>query len=378
MPKPSLSKPDNIQTVEDIAKLLLNGESDWGQYGRIRIDRGGSNNNLILFNYSKEAFRGKGYTQAEILCRGLIINEQTGEIVARPFDKFFNYGENGISFGPTGKIVNVYEKIDGNLGILYRDNGLYKISTRGKFRSEAASWATDYLNKNYDLTGLEEELTLIFEIISPLSKVIVDYEGLEDLVLIAARNRFTGKYVTSDKLIEIADRYKFSLPDMFSALTIENIIDMSNKLDSNAEGYVVEYDDGSRWKIKGKEYRHIAHLIITLSFRNTVRAMQDGVLDKYISLVPEKFMVFVREWIRQIEDIKNNVINVVQGELNKVPADVIADDKKFAMWVKEQGYKNNSPQSKYIYAMRKGKDITRDILNEIHQMDNQFINLTDE
>ena len=53
-----------------------------------------------------------------------------GEIVARAFDKFFNYGERGINISPSGKIKNVYEKIDGNLGVLYRDNGKYKISTR--------------------------------------------------------------------------------------------------------------------------------------------------------------------------------------------------------------------------------------------------------
>ena len=43
--------------------------------------------------------------------------------------------------------------------------------------TDTALWATEFLNKHYDLTGLENELTLIFEIISPYSKVIVDYEG---------------------------------------------------------------------------------------------------------------------------------------------------------------------------------------------------------
>lgn len=378
MPKPSLTKPDEIKTVEDIATLLVNGESDWGQYGNILVRRGGDNGNLRIFNYGKEAFTGKGYTQAEVLCRGLIIDANTGEIVARAFDKFFNYGERGINISPSGKIKNVYEKIDGNLGVLYRDNGKYKISTRGRMDTDTALWATEFLNKHYDLTGLENELTLIFEIISPYSKVIVDYEGLEDLVLLAARNRYNGEYVDITKLMELADRYGFSLPDTYSLNSIDDIIAMSDGLDNNAEGYVVEYEDGSRWKVKGKEYRHLAHLVITLSFRNTVRAIQDDILERYISLVPERFMVFVRRWIQEIEDYKENTLKRIQEILATVPKDILADNKKFALWVNEQKYKKNSIEAKYIFYVKDGIDITPSLLKDAYQMDNQFIDLTDE
>ena len=48
--------------------------------------------------------------------------------------------------------------------------------------------------------------------------------------------------------MELADRYGFSLPDTYSLNSIDDIIAMSDGLDNNAEGYVVEYEDGSRWK----------------------------------------------------------------------------------------------------------------------------------
>ena len=78
---------------------------------------------------------------------------------------------------------------------------------------------------------------------------------------------------------------------------------------------------------KRKEYRHLAHLVITLSFRNTVRQYR-MILERYISLVPERFMVFVRRWIQEIEDYKENTLKRIQEILATVPKDILADNKK--------------------------------------------------
>ena len=48
---------------------------------------------LRLFNYTELAQFQKAWNPVTRACRGLIINRLTGEIVARPFPKFFNHGE---------------------------------------------------------------------------------------------------------------------------------------------------------------------------------------------------------------------------------------------------------------------------------------------
>jgi len=65
---------------------------------------------LILFSYMKtcQFKRPEEWNWFEKVSRGLVMDAE-GEIVARPFDKFWNYGE----VQPTGEVVEITEKMDG-------------------------------------------------------------------------------------------------------------------------------------------------------------------------------------------------------------------------------------------------------------------------
>src|SRR5579871_6918930 len=117
-----------IHSIEDIKTHIQNGETDWKQYGEVMAVR---QHDLILFNYSQMAQFSSRWNWFELNSRGLIFNATTGEVVARPFRKFFNYGERLPL--PGTSMVEVTEKVDGSLGILYREDGDYKIATRGSF-----------------------------------------------------------------------------------------------------------------------------------------------------------------------------------------------------------------------------------------------------
>jgi len=112
------------------------------------------NGDLALFNYSEKCTYGRVWDDITLQCRGLIVNRHTGEVVERPFPKFFNLGEQ-LNYGqlPQDLTYQVFEKVDGSLGILYRHEFSYRIATRGSFTSEQALWATDFIQK-FDLTGL--------------------------------------------------------------------------------------------------------------------------------------------------------------------------------------------------------------------------------
>lgn len=47
---------------------------------------------LILFNYTPICQFSKAWDEYTIMARGLIVDKE-GNVVARPFDKFFNYEE---------------------------------------------------------------------------------------------------------------------------------------------------------------------------------------------------------------------------------------------------------------------------------------------
>jgi RNA ligase len=304
---------------------------------------------LLLFKYTAKAQYGGRWNFFERVSRGLIVNCATGEIVARPFDKFYNWLEQGRTAG--GHIVTITEKLDGSLGILFRVDDGYRIATRGAFRSEQAEWATRFLIANYDLRDLPNELTLLFEIIYPGNRVVVDYSGREALVLLAARNRFTGDYLPFYPAVyELGLRYGFPLPTVYQFNNITEILERTGTLDLSEEGYVVEFADGQRFKFKGDKYLELHRLIFGLSFNNTLAAVAAKNVAYIREQIPDEFLVQFNQWVEEIEATVTAVKQQVQTAFEMAPTD---SRKEFAIWVQA----NHKELAPYLFAVLDGKPL---------------------
>jgi RNA ligase len=95
---------------------------------------------LVIYNYTPECQYSRAWDDVTTKTRGLIVNADTDEVVARPFEKFFNHDERHEPI-PTGPALRM-EKLDGSLGILYSYSGEWAIATRGSFHSEQAKEGT--------------------------------------------------------------------------------------------------------------------------------------------------------------------------------------------------------------------------------------------
>ena len=250
-----------INAINDICELARTGFSQWDQLGYVDVKQQGD---LLLFNYSHYAQVVGRWNALEMFSRGLIINRLTGEVVARPFDKFFNWNEGGRT--TEAPIRAATEKIDGALGVLYRD-GEYKVASRGAFDSVPANWATELLRKQHNLNGLPEEWTLIFEILCPGQRIIVDYGNRNSLVLLAIRNRFTGDFLPLSAVADTACNYGFELPKVYDFASIDDILEQKRIIDGNEEGWVVEFADHQRFKFKGDRYLELHKLAAALSIK---------------------------------------------------------------------------------------------------------------
>ena len=278
------------------------------------------------------------------------MNAQTGEVVARPFDKFFNWGEGGRK--SRSHIVDITEKLDGSLGILYRENGAYRIATRGNFESEQALWATDFLNRNYNLSDLDSALTLLFEIIYPENRIVVDYGDREDLVLIGVRNRHTGDdWFFYPAMYELAHRFGFSLPQVYHFNSVTDILAATDTLDANSEGWVVRFADGQRFKIKGDRYIELHRLVTQATFNRVLKAVASGQLEMMIAGVPDEFLTDIKIWQAEIAAKVEEVKARVKSAFEQAPKE---DRKTFALWVREH-YPDDAP---YLFAMLDGRDIS--------------------
>lgn len=313
-----------ITSMPQLQTLVRDGEQSWDQYGDVYAVR---HEGMVLFNYGSAAQFANRWNWFERVSRGLILDEQTGEVLARPFDKFFNWGDP--RHGTDAELVEVTEKLDGSLGILYRRDGEYKIATRGSFVSDQAVWATAWLNEHCSdaLDWLDDRFTLLFEIIYPGNRIVVDYGDEEALVLVGVRDRHTGE-----------DLFHTQWAHMWRAVArwsvAFKILDLAKTLDgTKQEGWVCRFADGQRFKVKGEHYVFLHRLVTQASFKRVVRAMADGNLDAMIEGVPDELIVPVLAWRDMIADGAAEMNERVELAFARAPK---GTRKEFALWVQAE------------------------------------------
>lgn len=219
---------------------------------------------LFIANYAEKAVYEREWNDVTLQCRGLIYNER-GEIVARPWKKFFNLGEYGPEHvWPTyadgqGYLVEVTDKMDGSLGILYQlpSNGQYAIATRGSFASEQAIKGTEILHAMHSPWAPARGLTYLFEIIYPSNRIVLDYGTVEELVLLGGVDIKTGRSFSPKG----ETRWPGRRTKVFSCDTLTEAMAIPPR--SNAEGIVVRFvRDGLQVKLKQADYV-AQHAIVT-------------------------------------------------------------------------------------------------------------------
>lgn len=248
---------------------------------------------LFIYNYSQNT-QFEGFWNDETLaCRGLIMDGE-GNVVARPFAKFFNYEElktNQIPAEP----FEVYDKMDGSLGILYWLGNSPQIATRGSFSSEQAIFATKLLHSKHgdSFKFLNKNRTYLFEIIYPQNRIVVDYGEDEKLVLLAVIDTKTGQDLELEDIgFEIVKRHS-GLNDLKALKKLET---------NNQEGFVVKFKNGFRLKIKFEEYVRLHRILTQLSSLDIWEHLsQNKPLEEFLEKVPDEFFDWVKAQKESLE-----------------------------------------------------------------------------
>lgn len=262
----------------------------------------------LIWNYTHKAQNDRAWDSTTKMCRGLITDER-GRVIARPYDKFFNVGEHdqeGMSPIPSEPFT-VWDKLDGSLGILYYSpDGKPLLATRGSFTSEQAKKGTEMLQKyiGNKVTNFPVGYTLMFEIIYPDNRIVVDYGKEEKLVYLGARHIVSGRTITPQGL---PIPYDIPVATQFKPSALEVIRE-------NAEGYVIRYKNGLMVKMKYEEYVRLHRLVTGVTKRRIWDIMrQHTILDfppgephpalkEYVERVPEEFEEWVIEKSHEIMD----------------------------------------------------------------------------
>lgn len=242
-------------------------------------------------------------------CRGLILDDKTGEIIARPFSKFFNYSEQKLPPELMKGPIEVTEKLDGSLGIGYvtRD-GEFKIASSGSLDSAIAKHATKLYKEKYDGKWTPHpNYTYLWEVISPESRIVVDYGKEDDLYLIGAINKRTGKSVPLSKI----KTWKWKRAEVFSNMqNLSQVVNSENR--PNHEGYVVHFTEtDARVKIKHEDYVKLHRVATGVNERRIweiVALEKPDTLEQWKTQLPEEFLPYVNETIKTQREQFNNIL----------------------------------------------------------------------
>lgn len=289
------------QAVNELLDHACTGSRDFSQFGRIAVKERGK---LVLLNYTAEAQYAGDWTPHELVCRGLILSTSPKEVVARPFDKFFNWGEGGRT--TDAHLVRVREKVDGSLGISYVDmeTSRIRLATRGSFDSKQAGVGTRLLHDKYRCGPVDSlvafEWTYLFEIVYPENRIICDYGNREELVLLAARLNCDGEYMSEGGLDRIAKEKGFRRPKAQTAAAVHDLLKAKSSLPATNEGYVAEFADGQRFKFKGDAYFQIAKTLQGMTKKRVLESIESGTFSEVIECVPDELLGQVREWREEL------------------------------------------------------------------------------
>lgn len=243
--------------------------------------------NLLIWNYTARCQYQAAWDDVTMQARGLITRPD-GTIVARPFRKFRNLDEH-LALGlplPT-EPFEVTEKMDGSLGILYWLDGMPAIATRGSFHGTQARHATDVFRARYAHHEYDPEVTLLFEIVYPENRIVVDYGALDDLVLLAAIETETGR-----ELPLAGKEWQFPIVQHYDGIT--NLRDLTRRDESNREGFVVRFESGLRLKLKFGEYKRLHKLLTGITARDIWEMLATSTnFEAILERVPDEFYQWV-------------------------------------------------------------------------------------
>lgn len=193
-------------------------------------------------------------------CRGIKF-DRNGLILARPFRKFFNYGERGAGL-PVHRPHFITEKLDGSMiHAVQLERRLFFHTRKGHTdvakkaeRFVISSPQHQYMGFCSYMIGLG--YTPIFEYTGPDNRIVLRYEESK-MVLLACRHIVEGTlmpyrdveaHAVAYDVPLVSEKGQVGSPELVSQF-VEHTYDLID-----AEGYVVHFDDGYMVKIKAKDY----------------------------------------------------------------------------------------------------------------------------
>jgi RNA ligase len=293
---------------------------------------------LSIWNYSRTCQYESKWDDITKMCRGLILDRE-GNVIAKAFNKFFNYEELTLNDIPEGSF-EVFEKLDGSLGILFWYQGKWILASKGSFISDQSIKGRQILNNKYNVEVLPKGYTTVVEIIYPENRIVCDYGEDEELVVLSMISNANGKELDYNSMLSINEVSGFPTIKKYDGITDYDTL--KSQINGNREGYVIRFKNGFRMKIKGEEYVRLHRILTGFSNVDIWEYLKDGKdLDELLDRVPDEFDLWVKNTVKDLNkqfwEIQSSSAGFVDNyRRTRSLAHIPFDKKEFAALVMTQ------------------------------------------
>lgn len=296
--------------------------------------------NISSFNFTRGAFQDKVWDGITTKARGLYIDTEHEQVVARGYEKFFNYGE--MEFTKPEALarnlkfpVEAYVKENGFLGIVSTDNdGELIFTSKSAMGGDHAVMVKENLYKIYGEKAIEKmreyanqyHVTFVFEIIDrERDPHIIQYNDNHAILLDIINNDIkfdklpygSLKYVAKDIGLEYKQHHKTlnnvkELSDFIEQATDPKFRLKTDRINDDCiEGFVFEDANGFMFKLKVAYYndwkmlRNVANKIFRSGNINFTGALQSIESNYFYGWCRDKFMELDKQgkWAYSKRDI---------------------------------------------------------------------------
>jgi len=359
-----------INHIDDVIPHI----EDWQEFKVMQKDWYTVINYMVAFEETFSLVRERSHYNMKIRreCRGMIFDTATGNLISRPYHKFFNVGEreetNLDKIDLTQPHV-VLEKLDGSM--------IRPIPTPEGFRLGTKAGITDVaMNAEYFVADKPEYakfikssfacgLTPIFEWCSRKNRIVVDYSE-DNLILTAVRDMRSGNYIPYSQMVETGKNYDIPVVKAIAGdeTDIEKVVDHIRKWD-DGEGVVIRFDNGHMVKIKADEYilRHRSKEQIN-SEKNIIQVILNDSVDDMIPLLTsedaQRLKDFQQKFWCAVDEVSSDLTKIFKGGDMMYP-----DKKEFAVeFVNRMLLPIHRP---FMFGMKQGKECKQLLTDSIEK-----------
>ncbi len=322
---------------------------------------------LTIWNYTEKVQYEMLWDDITIQCRGLVTDNK-GNIIARPFPKFFNY-EEVVDKGVIpwdSEYIHVQEKMDGSLGILFNYKGEWVLATRGSFTSDQAIKGLEILKSKYDLQRFVKEVAYLCEIIYPENRIVVDYGEDKITFLGATVPDIEFSWAPAKAIFKVSgikeEDVVWSVMDKLEEGVFEKYKSLN---ETNKEGFVIRfYPSNYRVKIKFEDYIRLHKIMTNFSTRNVWEVLSNGgdITDMLVD-VPDEFYQKIKDYsdelMNQFDTLEREykwIYKILVRAIDEV-YNVPQERRRFVFADYAKNYKHPS----LLFSMLDGKDYSKNI-----------------